>query len=146
MMTAYTPFHERVREAAGRFRAAVVTQKYKMSLITFEQFPLGACGDACLLLGRFLQDVGLGDWEYVYGWNGDRSHAWLQSGKVIVDITADQFPGVTDLVIVTEDSGWHNQFKEASREPVDYTFCPCVNPDLETAYRQIIQAIDPQGE
>lgn len=38
------------------------------------------------------------------------SHAWLERGSWIVDITADQFPDVTESVIVTQDRDWYNRY------------------------------------
>jgi hypothetical protein len=36
------------------------------------------------------------------------SHAWVEQGQVLADITADQFTDVPDRVIVTADRSWHD--------------------------------------
>ncbi|MCV6609165.1 MAG: hypothetical protein OIF55_00170 [Amphritea sp.] len=38
-----------------------------------------------------------------------KSHAWLQLGNVVVDITADQFPDVSAPVIALAPSQWHQR-------------------------------------
>lgn len=68
--------------------------------ITLCNFPHGSCGDASLLLGEFLTDRGFGKFHYVLGELNQASHAWLQKDGLVVDITADQFPGNLDPVIV----------------------------------------------
>lgn len=78
-------------------------------------FPSGACGDTSLVLGQVLDDHGIGGFEYVCGYKykddgTSSSHAWLQKGPLIVDITADQFPEVLDAVIVSADSAWHAEW------------------------------------
>lgn len=62
-------------------------------------FPEGACGDASLLLGQLLSDEGLGQWWYCTGHLNGNSHAWLERGGVIVDLTADQFGGEACFVV-----------------------------------------------
>jgi hypothetical protein len=59
--------------------------------------------------------VGIKGFEYICGNKhksdgSPSSHAWLQNGGWIVDITADQFPDVDEPVIVTNSSEWHQQW------------------------------------
>lgn len=42
------------------------------------------------------------------GWRDGWSHAWLQRGPLVVDITAYQFDEVDAPVIVSEDSRWRS--------------------------------------
>jgi hypothetical protein len=42
-----------------------------------------------------------------YG-KGSERHVWIVVDGITVDITADQFPDVTDSVIISADSPWHN--------------------------------------
>jgi hypothetical protein len=77
-------------------------------------FPHGSCSDAADLLGTYLSERQFGEFEYV---SGERqcpsdptrrhSHAWLEQGSLIIDITADQFEEANDPVLVTRDSVWH---------------------------------------
>ncbi|OPZ87669.1 MAG: hypothetical protein BWY74_03344 [Firmicutes bacterium ADurb.Bin419] len=39
---------------------------------------MGSCGDASLLLGKYLDEMGLGQFDYVCGELGRQSHAWLE--------------------------------------------------------------------
>jgi hypothetical protein len=105
---------EAVRAAATRFRRALESAS-GLGSVSFEAFPHGSCGDAATLLGQYLEDCGLGTWSYMSGWAAegasvDGSHGWVERDGVIVDITADQFDGVDQGVIVTRDRSWHNQF------------------------------------
>ncbi len=83
-------------------------------------FPAGACGDTSLLIGSYLIDLGYSNIEYVVGLNGEQSHAWLECGDIIIDITADQFGSHINPIIVTRDRTWHNLFKDQKREPGDF--------------------------
>lgn len=77
---------------------------------------------------------GFGRWEYVTGWRGRSSHAWLRQGNVIVDVTADQFPDMDQPVIVTTDDGWHRQF---DRQPQPLKAFGPSDP-LNDAYAKLI--------
>jgi hypothetical protein len=87
----------------------------------FRDFPRGASCDASLLLSEFLRRHGFAQIDYVEGCarSGPQphgSHAWLEIGGTIVDITADQFPRRPAApVIVTTDGSWHAHFTEENR-------------------------------
>jgi hypothetical protein len=106
----------RLLALASRFRAAIqatdpaeVDPEVRFIIVSF---PHQVCGEVCFLLGHYLIENGFPRAEYVNGIRpGDRqSHAWIETGDFIVDITADQFPEVDDGVIVTADHAWHHQF------------------------------------
>lgn len=83
--------------------------------MSLENFPTGSCCDASTLLGTYLKDNGLGDFYFVKGSRGEEAeletHYWLEKEDIIVDITADQFAGINEEVIVTStDSKWHKSF------------------------------------
>lgn len=112
-----------VRRAAERFRRALEQQRVHLRSETLKVFPRGACGDASLLLGQYLHDIGLGDWTYQHGWRENGSHAWIERDGLIIDITADQFHGVSEAVLVTRERAWHDQFRNAgSRRPANLEF------------------------
>lgn len=48
------------------------------------------------------------------------SHAWLQAGDIVVDITADQFPEMTNPAIVQENSEWHARLNGEAENLGDY--------------------------
>ena len=78
-----------------------------MTYIDFKEFPHGACGDTCDLLGRCLEELGLTGWVFVFARRGERTHAWLERDGVIVDITTDQFDDAKCSVIMTTYDSWH---------------------------------------
>lgn len=63
-------------------------------------FPRGACDWTSEILGPILFELGYGEWEYVSAnrYTPDRaSHAWLERGDLVVDVTAAQFREEMDL-------------------------------------------------
>lgn len=115
-----------VRALATGLREAIVALPIADRQLGLAAFPAGSCGDACLLLGALFADAGINGFRYVCGERGAQSdntwtsHAWLQRGDLIVDITADQFTDAPAGVIISENSVWHAQFE--CEEPVDSDF------------------------
>ena len=114
----------RLRSLASHFRAAIL-QGDKCNLpVDLKDFPRGACGDASILLAKYLQQAGLGGFRYICGWRIENerpySHAWLRQEDVIVDITADQFPEIKESVIVTDNHSWYETFLVEAEGPSDY--------------------------
>jgi hypothetical protein len=102
---------DRLRELAGAFRDAIErADRYRLS-VTLHNFPQGSCGEASMLLGTFLKNHGMGVFRYVCGRREGHSHSWIEADGVIVDITADQFPEISERLIVTRCSPWHGSFK-----------------------------------
>lgn len=141
----------RLFELVSSFRAAILrTEKSKLP-ISLSEFPVGSCGDASLLLARFLQEHGLGEASYVCGHLGPYSHAWLEVGEFQIDITADQFvsdpekelwsgrPGdLWEGVMVTHDRSWHSKFEEQIRHSADLSLYDASSrAELEHYYREI---------
>lgn len=111
---------------AKRVREAIEQVPLADRPITFSSFPRGSCGDACLVLGTYLQDdCGFPEFDYVCGERGSHadnswtSHAWLQRGALIVDVTADQFPDAPRAIIVEENPTWHQQFETEVLHPAN---------------------------
>lgn len=132
---------------AGRFRVALENTARSQLPITFQGFPNGACGDAALLLSRYLLDQGCGSFNYVLGMRGEggdrHSHAWLQRGEILVDITADQFPEVDQAVIVTTHSPWHAEFQTEVLHEADYRIYDFQTAAmLDTAYEAVMQSME----
>jgi hypothetical protein len=105
----------RILDLAKRFRAAIEACDLKTLPITFHEFPRGSCGDATLILAKYLKDNGQEGFVYVCGMRDGHSHAWLERDGLIVDITGDQFADNEDPVCVSRRSAWHAQF-EIDRE------------------------------
>ena len=91
--------------------------------LMFYAFPQGACGPASELMGRLLdEELGIPG-VYVCGdghpnLEGNQSHAWVEVGKFILDITHDQFDetGLGGWVFPKENP-WHQQFGELEKRP-----------------------------
>lgn len=109
----------RIRDLAGRFRAAIEACDLKSLPNTFHGFPRGSCGDATLVLAKYLKDNGQEGFVYVCGMREGHSHARLQRGNLVVDITGDQFPDNDDRVCVSRASAWHAQFEVDHEDPSD---------------------------
>ena len=105
-----------VTRLARSFRGAL-EETVSLRLPGLAKFPRAACGDASRLLAQYLRDRGLGDWEIVSGFRNDRSssHAWLELGGLLVDITADQFEDGAEPVTVSRSSDWHAAWPDRSR-------------------------------
>jgi hypothetical protein len=72
------------------------------------------------------------------------THAWLEQGSVIVDITADQFPEGTLPVIVSTASPWHEQFERESLNEADFRLYDHHTVSVfSRAYHAILDRLDP---
>jgi hypothetical protein len=138
---------EAIRELAGRFRKGIENCDSTRMIITMGSFPHGACGDAALLLARYLRDNGAGEFQYVVADRGEgedwTSHAWLEQDGLVVDITADQFDELEAPVLVTEDRSFHDTFGNLDRgQSADFeVYTLMVSPGLGDTYRAILEAI-----
>lgn len=130
-------------ELARRFRSALETCDRTRLPVGLQGFPSGACGDASLLLAKYLQENGQGKSEYVSGNDGGQTHAWLELDGVIIDITADQFNRSNDPVIVTTNSTCHQRFKDQSRRAVSIEdYDAHTSSLLNAAYQEIIHSLE----
>jgi hypothetical protein len=106
-----------LRKVAIEIRAAIESTPVGNRPISMSQFPHGACGDASLIVGACLKDLGVSGFNYICGDRGSQidgswtTHAWLQSGTCVIDITADQFSDAPCGVIVKDPSPWHGTFE-----------------------------------
>lgn len=112
--------HNLVWKIASAVRQAI--ESCAPTELPWSSFPRGACGDTSLVLGQVLEDEGFPGFMYICGKKykddgRETSHAWLQNGQLIVDITADQFPDVHQPVIVTIDSEWHRKWEPEKPQP-----------------------------
>ena len=81
----------------------------------FSHFPRGCCGDTSDLLSKYLMSNGIKAF-YVSGTDRGQTHAWLEYNDYIIDITADQFPDISEKVLVTNNRQWHLRFKNQKKE------------------------------
>lgn len=133
---------------AARFRMAIEGIAPHLRPLGMQLFPHGACGDASLLFGAYLVDRGIAEFMYVCGERGSKAddswttHAWLQRGSLIVDLTADQFPDAPTGVIVAEPSLWHRQFATQPSQCSDFRQWRGYGAELlRPMYARIIQRL-----
>jgi hypothetical protein len=133
---------------ATRFRGALEIVGPASGLPGLRNFPKASCADTVLLLGAHLLDRGLGTFEGVGGEFGTpgsddwQSHAWLERDGTIVDITADQFPDVSQRVIVTREDGWHRRFHTSNRGVADFRrYGPETGAQLGAVYERILELL-----
>jgi len=137
-MTAITRSVQEFRNALERSDLAL--------LPTLANFPQGSCGDASLLLGKFLRDSGFGDFDYVCGEvfrDGQKqTHAWLQRGALIIDITANQFPDIDSPMLITDDHNWHKQFVSEVKHVAGWeTYDDRTRSALARAYETVLSTM-----
>ncbi|MCH8496332.1 MAG: hypothetical protein LAT57_11980 [Balneolales bacterium] len=113
--------HE-IRKIATRFREAIekcnLTSGHvgQEAFSRMKNFPHCTCNEVSTLLGLYLVHKYnfsslinySGQVELGEKWLG--THSWLQSGNIVIDITADQFPMANCKVIVTKESEFHKNY------------------------------------
>ena len=133
---------EKITRLATLFRSAIEKSDRSNLVIGFKNFPRGSCGDACLLLGAYLIDAGVNPLIYVSAFRGEKSHAWLESDGLIIDITADQFDDCCQSVIVERESKWHRIFDRREENLADFReYDPHTVRQLSSAYDEIVRQI-----
>jgi len=112
-----------LERVATKFRTELEEYCASTHYPTLERFPNGACGDAVLLLGTYLFEIGEAPFDKVCGLRGAAeegkelpSHAWFERDDLIIDITADQFEDMDEKVIIRRGSEWHKGWRFRSRE------------------------------
>jgi hypothetical protein len=118
---------EELIEIASAFRKAIESIPASERPITLREFPVGSCGDASLLLGTYLIELGENPFDYMLGDTTDNhadsswsSHAWIQREDLIIDITADQFSEIHKEVIVSTVSEWHRTLSGTKLHIADF--------------------------
>jgi hypothetical protein len=131
---------DETKRIAANFRKAILKIKDYCPLEGLKNFPTGSCGDAALLLGHHLNNLGYEHVLLISGYKGNRSHAWIQVKDLIIDITADQFEGIDEKVTVTQDDKWHREFNgDLRKQRADINAYDGHNRErLRSAYEQII--------
>lgn len=131
-----------IRKLAKEFRAAFAELKAEDVPLSEHllNFPRGCCGDASDLLVEYFRQKGI-EVESVSGVRRSGTHAWLEVDGLIVDITADQFPGVQEEVLVTHDKSWHNQFKNQKRSDSNFREFGRYNSDRLSGVYDILMDI-----
>jgi len=137
---------KKLLKLANQFRIALESCPKELLPTNFKKFPRGACGVTCLLLAKWLEENGEGDFYYVSGRRGKgkgvHSHAWLERNGTIVDITADQFQGGTPPVYVGPPSAFHKTFRVDQTHEADFENYnpPSIPVTLREAYQRVKNA------
>lgn len=108
---------DRLRKQITAFRGAIQDAQAANDdgLMYMMRFPSNCCDHASKFLFLWLFDLGHRNFTWVTAKVGDASHVWLELGGIIIDITADQFPGVTTKVVVDRSSKWHSGLEDVKR-------------------------------
>ena len=139
-----------LREIAKKVRDAIIAASRVERHISFDDFPLGSCRHASLILGTYLEEHGFGNWELVSGEKRtvgeeyESTHAWLMKGSIIIDITASQFEEIDeDVVCCNIDSPWHKQFVDIEYESSNF-WCSDegAHVPLSPLYRKVCQIMN----
>lgn len=143
-----------VRDIAQKFREAIVavgTSGFPgTTSLGLCSFPNGCCGDACNTLATFVYEkLGVIS-DYAHGQHGGEngtigSHAWLQVGETIIDITADQFNErghSMPPVFVGHANEFYKSFQVEARPDARI---PALDQyhDLRVAYETILLRVNP---
>jgi hypothetical protein len=133
-----------LNKLATEFRAAIERCPRDRLPIGFREFPAGACGDASLLLARYLEENGHTGFFYVLGMRNGGFHAWLSKDGLVIDITADQFSDQHQAVIVALASRWHGSFRVDRRDEFPENFGKwdkAAAATLANAYRMVMSQL-----
>ena len=136
----------KIRKLSEKFIRAIRKCDSSELPLSLADFPVESCSDASMLLGSYFKDNGLGDFDFVKGRRGQgvklETHYWLQRNTLIVDITAFQFEGIDDEMLITNtDSEFHNSFEQKIIQQADYRLieAPDVERHLHAVYEYIYQ-------
>ena len=105
---------QQIREHAKRFRLCLEELESELGH-PFLTFPAGSCGDSSKLLGQWLTEHGARRLMYIVGERSGKSHVWLETNEIVIDITADQYDDGPGPVYVGKDRSFHEQFQDEVR-------------------------------
>ncbi len=139
---------DKIRELARRFREAILKCDRTELPLSLADFPTGGCADASMLLGTYFKDNGIDGFILIKGKRGDgtslETHYWLEKDNIVVDISADQFEGINEeVVVITQtDSVWYRTFEKSIVQEADYRLIAAtdVRAHLEAVYDFILEA------
>ena len=107
----------KIEDMANRMRTAIESIPPKERLERMRDFPKHEGGDAALLMGAYLIDMGFEGFVRVTGRRGAKErmnrppHYWLARDNLVVDIAADQWWDAPESIIVADPSRWHRLFR-----------------------------------
>ncbi len=129
---------ENTKELIYAVRNALEDKAVNSLYVGFQSFPFGSCMDASILLGTILTKTGKGSFNYTSSKNGEGVwHSWIENDVFIIDITANQFPGIDSKVLIIEQSDdyQHLGFEIVYKRDVSTASIS------DTGYRQVLKLI-----
>lgn len=139
---------DELTEVVAQFRNAVdKVAPFSRKFAALKGFPKGCCKDASFLFARVLDARhGAAEVTFVSGQRGPPlewvTHGWLETDKLIIDVTADQFADAMGLpfVIPIEDSVFHKTWEERGRYryPGFWRFNEEAAPDFEASFEALL--------
>src|SRR5690554_4647614 len=127
-----------MKELIKKFRAACDEVDWASMPSGFRYFPAGTCGDISDILAEYLYGHGFQNITYVYGKNGECMHAWLEIGEEAIDVTADQFEGISSPVLIQAPDLWHHKLEGIARRKAGYKNCTdSAVKDLKDVHKEI---------
>ena len=140
---AYFLGYAKEKRLSDQFRKAIEWVKDSLDYPLLH-FPNGCCGLASILLAMWLHDNGIQAFDgiqYVCGIKreqGERiSHAWLDLGDVIVDITGSQFQDYHIDTCVGPMDEFHKQFTIEDKHPIIGYYPEADQKRFDRAYQSI---------
>ena len=104
---------EAIKRLAVKYRNLIRESDRSQWGPQFRDFP-GACGDVSEMFGTYLFERCGVNAKYVSSVEGagfDGTHAWLELGDLIIDLTCDQFPqDPLPAPYVGKDRAWHSRW------------------------------------
>ena len=93
--------YKKIVDFVNACRSLLEQPDVKEMYIGFNDFPHGSCNDASVLVALMLTENGLKEFDCVIGENtAGRTHSWLQSDYLLIDITADQFTDTNTVLFL----------------------------------------------
>ena len=138
----------KLQKLVKTFRKAIINCDKKILPPTLKNFPYGACGDASLLLARYLIKNNIYPLEYVSGEmiSDSSTHAWLKIDDLFIDITVDQFEEMEKDHIISKNESWYAQFDIVEKYIANVNY-NCIEDDkstknmLDRAYKNITSCL-----
>lgn len=113
---------ELLRSVAFAFREACEAIHLQNRMpFNMTSFPRGCCGNSSEILGDYLISRGLASAEYVNAQMGQKSHAWIEVGLLVIDVTGDQFAGRPSVYVDVADA-WIRKWSIDGRREAVYDF------------------------
>lgn len=137
---------DKIRKLAERFRETILKCDKSELPLSLADFPAGSCSDASMLLGTYFKDNGINGFILIKGKRGEGSsletHYWLEKGDMLVDISADQFEGINEAIVITGiNSSWYGTFDKEIRQEADCRMIVAgdVREHLEAVYDYVLE-------